>query len=91
MKLPNYSHRSFAGGLDNPEKFDITDLVDSIGLSIETAEAVLLQMQNQYVGECERNTAGTNFSILETVRKELLDIKVLVEWFNDKERGAGDE
>ncbi len=86
MNLPDYHHRTFAGGDNDPKAFDVADLEDSVGLLVEQAEAVILMIQNQYISKnSEVNTARTNFATLECVRKNLLDIKVMVAWFHEKE------
>ena len=92
MNLPNYKHRIFTGSLSKVEKFDETNLIDSINSSVDQAEAIILQMQSQFISDAVGALSHEiNFNTLESVSKELLDIKVLVEWFFDQKRGGNHE
>ncbi len=89
MKLPNYEHRIFPAG--TTDDFTLTDLGDVVGQSVEQVDALILQMQSQYIHEdSEKTPDGVNFSVLEVIRKELLDINVLVNWFREKETEGGE-
>jgi hypothetical protein len=69
---------------ETSEKFDETDLADCIGLSIEQAEAVILRMQEDYNGDKAEMVDAINWCILEILRKEILDIKTIVNWYVKK-------
>ena len=92
MNLPNYSHRTFPSNNTDFEEFDDGDLIDSIGLSIIQAESVVSQMQTQFISDAVGTlSAETNFNTLDSIRNELLDIQVLVNWYFDKKRGDENE
>jgi len=80
MIHPNYKHRTFVSGNAESKNYDDMDLIDCIGLSVEQAEAMILQMQDQFSGHGNPSTDSVNFSVLESIRKEVLDIKVVVNW-----------
>ncbi len=84
MNFPKYKHRTFVSMAETPEKFDETDLADCIGLSIEQAEAVILRMQEDYNGDKAEMVDAINWCILEILRKEILDIKTIVNWYVKK-------
>jgi len=81
MNTPDYKHRTFVSAADNAEKFDCMDLIDSVNMSVEQAEAIALQMQCQFEGHGNISSDAVNFSVLDAIRKELLDIKVVVDWY----------
>ena len=92
MSLPNYSHRTFPSGKAAHEQFDESNLIDSIGLLVIQAESVISQMQTQFISEAVGTlSAETNFNTLDSIRNELLDIQVLVNWYFDKKRGDANE
>jgi len=80
MDHPIYKHRTFVSTADKTEDFDDIDLIDCVGLSIERAESIILQMQCQFEGHGNISSDAVNFSVLEAIRNELLDIKTVVSW-----------
>jgi len=88
MNHPNYKHRTFISGSNKLIDFDSMDLADCISLSVEQAESILSQMQLQYLGDRDKASDPDNFSTLEVIRKELLDIKTVVNWYFENNKGV---
>jgi len=80
MNHPNYKHRAFASCSVKAEDFGDIDLVDSIDFSVIQAEAMIEQMQNQFEGHGNIAPDACNYAVLDAIKKELLDIKVIVHW-----------
>ena len=59
---------------------DDIDLIDSIDFSVLQAEAMIEQMQNQFEGHGNIAPDASNYAVLDAIKKELLDIKVIVHW-----------
>lgn len=81
MNQPDFSHRAFDGTADKSKDFDDMNLIDCVGLSVERAEAIILQMQTQFIANVGHVNDASNFSTLEAIKNEILDIKSVVDWF----------
>lgn len=81
MSGPDYSHRTFDGTTSDFKNFDDTDLVESVCTHTEHIESVILQMQTQYIEGADGLSNSMNFNTLEVIRKEVLDVKAIAEWF----------
>jgi L-rhamnose isomerase len=86
MNNPNYEHRVFAGSPCKLEDYSQIDLVDSINSSVLQSESIILQMQTQFETDHLKLSDEANVYTLEAIRKELLDIKTIVNWYFDKSK-----
>ncbi len=86
MNHPTYKHRTFVSLSDNPEDFCDMDMVDCIDFSVYQAEAIILQMQAQYESNRPQMSDEINTYTLEAIRKEILDIKTVVNWYFKKSK-----
>lgn len=81
MSGPDYSHRTFDGTTSDFKNFDDVDLIDSICTSVSHIESIIFQMQTQFMEGTGKVNDASNFNTLEVIRKEVLDVKAITEWF----------
>jgi hypothetical protein len=79
---PDFKHRLEALS-QGSEEFTITDLIDTISLMCERANAMVMAIQTQFVGGAGTLSDNANFAALDAVRKEIADIEAIVDAFSE--------